>query len=431
MKTVEFLLSAAVLFFGFVPHGRAGARGPEREPTRGPSGTSAVDVRELGAKGDGKADDTAAFLAATARARAGGGVVFVPRGRYRLSQPLRLDNLSLTGPGGQAWPADIDALPALIPTHRDAPAVILGAGGALRGLDITYHWDGEPDGGPPAVLISGIGAMIRDLRIRYAWDGILTDGEHNVGRVNIENVFMVSIRNVGVRLTGTWDVPRLCNIEVWNAGPVPRGLREGTGFLLGKNDLVRMTDCFVFGMHWGFRFEDTLEGCKIEGGTWGVLSGCATDFCAIGMWVDGRHTVSVSGGSFWDHQESLVVTGDTARVRVTGSELKSNGAPAVRVRSCDHTVLTGCSLLRPMKTFDAPAVLLEGGRVVLGANHIESYGPGVVLDPGVGSAVITGNTIDAHGRAAIIDRRDPESTVVIESNAVIPAPKKPTAPQVP
>ncbi|NOY80746.1 MAG: hypothetical protein GXP31_07050 [Kiritimatiellaeota bacterium] len=421
MRAVELLPAAGLLGALVFTGGAVG--GAERAAT-GAVEASAVDVRALGAKGDGKADDTAAFLAAISRAHSGDGVVLVPRGRYRISRPLRLDKVALNGSGVRAWPADVDALPALIPTHRDGPAIILGAGGALSGLGITYHWDEEPDEGPPAVLISGIGATIRDLRIRYAWDGILTDGEHNVGRVNIANVFMVSIRNVGIRITGTWDVPRLCNIEVWNAGPVPRGLRAGTGFLLGKNDLVRMTDCFAFGMHWGFRFEDRIEGCKIEGGTWGVLNGCATDFCAIGMSVKGGHTVSVSGGSFWNHQESLVVEGGDARVRVTGSELKSNGAPVVRVRSCDHAVLTGCSLLRPMKTFDAPAVLLEGGRVVLGTNHIESYGPGVVIESGVRSAAVTGNMIDSHGHAAVVDRRGPQSTIVIESNAVTLSSKK-------
>ena len=45
-----------------------------------------------------------------------------------------------------------------------------------------------------------------------------------------------------MRLTGTWDVPRLHNIEVWNAGasePGNRGLEHGTGFLLGKMSWAR------------------------------------------------------------------------------------------------------------------------------------------------------------------------------------------------
>ncbi len=46
----------------------------------------AVSVKAFGAKGDGETDDTAAFQAAIAKQ----GKVFVPRGSYRLSEPLAL-----------------------------------------------------------------------------------------------------------------------------------------------------------------------------------------------------------------------------------------------------------------------------------------------------------------------------------------------------
>ncbi len=127
-----------------------------------------VNVRTLGAKGDSKADDTPVFLTAIARAQAGGGVVLVPRGRYRISQPLELDKITLTGSGDWAWPADENVLPIIVPIHRDGPAIILNGGSSLRGIDITYVWKNEPTNGPAAILITGIGATIRDIRIRFA-----------------------------------------------------------------------------------------------------------------------------------------------------------------------------------------------------------------------------------------------------------------------
>lgn len=49
------------------------------------------DVTKYGAKGDGLSDDTAAVEAAIqAAAKAGGGQVYLPLGKYRLSHPLRL-----------------------------------------------------------------------------------------------------------------------------------------------------------------------------------------------------------------------------------------------------------------------------------------------------------------------------------------------------
>ena len=378
-----------------------------------------IDVRSMGAVGDGQTDDTKAFVRAVEAARAKATHVYVPKGTYRLAETLTLQGVGVCGPDVGAWPADIQALPSIRPAYRDGPAFLLLAGGSLRGLDITYDWKGEPESGPPAVLISGIGVYVSNMRIKYAWDGILTDGVNNVGRLNIENVFMVSIRNVGVRVTGTWDVPRLSNIEVWNAGPVKHGMDRGIGFHLGKNDLIRITDCFVFAMHHGFLLEEHMEACEIEGGTWGLMNGCSTDYCPVGIEVRGRHTLSVAGGTFWEHQESLIVDGAEAMVRISGSELKSNGAPAVVVKNADNVVITGCSLLRPMDSFDPPAVVLNGGRTTLTGNHIESHGPGVTIGPKVSSAVISGNTIDAHGHAGIVDQHGEGSQVLIDGNLVL------------
>ncbi len=386
----------------------------------------AVSVRDHGAIGDGVTDDTAAFEAAIDAAADMGGYVYVPSGEYRVTRPLTLEGIGMTGPAVGAWPADIDALPAILPMHHDGPAVHLLAGGSVQGLDITYDWQGgEPEDGPPAILISGIGCLVRDMRIRYAWDGILTDGMHNVGRLNIQDVFMVSVRNVGVRVTGTWDVPALRNIEVWNMGPVPRPLEQGIGFHLGKNDLIRVTDCFAFAMGTGFLIEDEIEGLEIEGGTWGVLTGCSTDYCPVGVHVRGGNTVSISGGTFWEHGQSLIVDGEEARVRLTGAELKSNGAPAVEVRAADHVVITGCSLIRNMEGYDAPAVVWSGGRLVLQGNMIEARGAGVVIEEGRGAGLIQGNLISCQDGQAIVVDTGLEPAISVNGNQVMDIPPPP------
>lgn len=366
----------------------------------------AIDVRSLGATGDGVTDDTEAFLFAIERAKAERRPVFVPRGSYVVSQTLVLERIAVTGPPAAAWPSDVDALPSILPSHRDGPAFHLLAGGAIAGLDIAYRWNGQPEGGPPAILVSGIGVSIRDVRLRQPWDGILADGETNVGRSNIENVFMVTPLNVGVRMLGTWDATRLSNIEVWNTGAahLNRPFREGVGFHLGMNDLLRMTDCFVFGYHTGYLFEEKIEGCSIEGKTWGVMNGCTTDFCGRGIVIRGDHALSVSGGLFWNHWESLFAESGRSRVRVTGSELKSNGAAAVRVDQSAHVVVAGCTLLSPMRQHAPPSAVLGGGHVVLTGNHLETYGVGIVVLESVGSVVAQGNAIHTpRDRPAIVE----------------------------
>ncbi|MCS6775977.1 MAG: glycosyl hydrolase family 28-related protein [Chloroherpetonaceae bacterium] len=362
---------------------------------------SKIDVRDCGARGDGKADDTEAFETAVRQGRARRVPVFVPRGTYRLRRPIVLEDQALTGPDAGAWCADADALPVLLPQHRDAPGFILRAGASLQGICIRYAWKQEPESGPPAVRIQGIGVYLSRLKLMYPWDGILADGVSNVGRLNMEHIFIVSPRNIGVRVTGTWDAPTLRNIEVWNAGPVPRPLSRGIGFDLGKNDLIRLSDCFVFAMQTGFLLRDTIPGCRVTGGTWGVLNGCATDFCSVGIAVQGEHTVSISGGTFWNHHQGLIVDGSRARVRLSGVELKSNGAPAVEVRQADQVVLSGCSLLRTMEAHAGPAVHLRGGRTTLQGCHLQSIGDGIVMGAEVLSALVQGNTLQVGGRTVV------------------------------
>ncbi len=228
-----------------------------------------VNVRDFGARGDGNTDDTTAFERAIESAKSQGLAVFVPRGVYRTTRTLVVENVSITGPTPGVWCADTDVLPILLPKHRDAPCVLMKAGGGLQALCIRYDWEREPDSGPPAVVVGGVGAYIGYVKIMYCWDGIMADGVSNIGRLNVENVFIVAPRNIGLRVTGTWDAPTIRNVEVWNLGPVPRPLEKGIGFDLGKNDLLRMSDCFAFAMHTGYLLRDSIPGSSITGGTWG------------------------------------------------------------------------------------------------------------------------------------------------------------------
>lgn len=73
----------------------AAPRAVRASPARG-----RVSVADLGARGDGAADDTAAFRAALARAQ----VVDVPPGAYRIEAPLRIgDGQILRGAGRSGW----------------------------------------------------------------------------------------------------------------------------------------------------------------------------------------------------------------------------------------------------------------------------------------------------------------------------------------
>ena len=116
---------------------------------------------------------------------------------------------------------------------------------------------------------------------------------------------------------------------------------------------------------------------------------------------------------------------NNARVRLTGAELKSNGAPAVEVRAADHVVITGCSLIRNMEGYDAPAVVWSGGRLVLQGNMIEARGAGVVIEEGRGAGLIQGNLISCQDGQAIVADTGLEPAISVNGNQAMDIPPPP------
>src|SRR5207248_9013059 len=69
--------------------GVATPTGPLRSQVQHPAAGGLADVRSFGAKGDGIADDHSAVQAAVDAVRAGGGgIVWFPRGRYRVGSTV-------------------------------------------------------------------------------------------------------------------------------------------------------------------------------------------------------------------------------------------------------------------------------------------------------------------------------------------------------
>ncbi len=353
-----------------------------------------IDVRALGAQGDGVADDTDAFERAIARAQQSlaGGAVQVPPGRYRITRTLTLKSVMLQGATGGAWNSDSPAVPVLTLTNREQPGLRLEAGGAVHGLMLDTHWGGQPIGPrPPAIELSGVGCRVTETKIWNAWDAIMADGKNNVGRALIEKCFIVNVHNTGVRMTGTLDSSWISKVEVWSPAS-ETFLKQGVGFLLGQNDVLLMSDCFVFKAWRGYRFMDKIPGCTVKGGTWGSLSNCSADFSDKAISVEGAHTISISGGTYWTHFGALRIEGAGAQVRVSGAELGANGVPAVEILSGRAVTLSGCQIRRVMRKFDGPALRITGGHVA-----------------------VTGNVIECSARALEISRK---ATVTMSGNLV-------------
>ncbi len=68
-----------------------------------------IDIRDFGAKGDGKTDDTSAFQNALEKAGENGGVVSVPPGQYRLNGIISIpEGVALEGSWPGPHPSQLD-----------------------------------------------------------------------------------------------------------------------------------------------------------------------------------------------------------------------------------------------------------------------------------------------------------------------------------
>ena len=353
-----------------------------------------VSVRDTGAVGDGVADDTTAFQSAITKAKVKNESVVVPPGTYRITGTLVLNRQALIGATSGTWNADSCSLPKIQVAGTSGPCVRLQGGGSVRGLQFSYDWGGQqPSSRPTTIELAGVGCRVSEVKISGAWDAIMADGSSNVGRSIVEKCFIVNVHHIGVRFLGSWDCSWISKVEVWSPNSTTFA-SSGVGFLLGKNDVLLMSDCFVYKAQIAYQLLNTIPGCTVTGGTWGTFSNCAADFSSYGIKMEGGHGVSLSGGTYWTHFGAIWVTGTGGKLRMSGLELRANGGPALKVEGGDLVTITGSQIKRENSSFTVPAVSVTGGSatVVTGC-VITSTSTGDEIAPGLSDVVVANNVV--------------------------------------
>jgi len=353
-----------------------------------------VSVRDTGAVGDGVADDTTAFETAITKAKSNGQSVVVPPGTYRLTRTLTLGQQALVGAIVGTWNADSSSLPKILVQCTSGPCIRLQSGGTVHGLQFTYDWGGQsPSARPPTIELAGVGCRVSELRISNAWDAIMADGSSNVGRSIIEKCFIVNVHNVGVRFLGSSDCSWISKVEIWSPSSSTFPV-SGIGFQLAKCDALIMSNCFVFKANICYHLVNQISGCSITGGVWGTFLNCTADFSTIGMQIEGEHGVSLEGGTYWTHYGGMLVKAGSARVRISGVELRANGGPSLEVQGGDFIAITGSQLRRDASGFTQPALRVTGGNgtVVTGC-VIHCWSSAIEVSPGLPGIVIADNLV--------------------------------------
>ncbi len=376
---------------------------------------SQYNVRDFGAVGDGKTDDTAAFQQALeAAGNAGGGVVLAPRGTYRIAGNLRVPmGVTLTG----IWQS--------VPSHagiRDAgqpkpeygttllaeagegsedgpPFIALTTNSTLRGVVIYYPKQDPtavPKPYPYAVAMRGNNPSILDVELLNPYNGI--DASENQ-RALIRNVHGQPLRR-GIYVDQIYDIGRIENVH-WNPWwsmhpPLIEWQRaNGEAFIFGRTDWHYVLNTFCFGYRIGYRFIETPKGV-CNGNFLGIGADDCQEACVMveqsapmGLLITNGEFVSFHGPN-----PTMVVVGPkhTGTVRFVNCSYWGPNKQIARLAGRGTVGFSDCTFMQWDKDKEGRAALqVESGTVLVRGCEFRDSGKQASLGPNVRRAVIAEN----------------------------------------
>jgi len=357
------------------------------------------DVSEAGAKGDGAADCTGIFQGLLDDAgKAGGGIVNVPAGRFRIMGHLRIPaNVTLQGifrvPPTPA-PGGFDKLTGSVllayegrGSTNGEPFIRLGGNNAaIIGLIIAYpEWkqtDVPPLPYPPCVASTDTENVgIQECCLLNPYEGISLV---RAARHLVRNVTGYPIKR-GLFVDECYDIGHIENIHYWPFGvayqpddPYCKWINtQGVAFELARTDWHYIHNTFCFGYGIGYKFSKSAHGASN-----GNFLGLGADSCRRAVLVEDAQPpgLLISNGEFvgrWGSLDSICVEigaeaeGKVSLVncsfwgpidrcvwmRASGGQFTANachfvdwdntgvGSPAIQV-DAGRALVTGCTFSR-------------------------------------------------------------------------------------
>lgn len=311
-----------------------------------------ANVRDFGARGDGRTDDTQALQHAIAR---GDGLLHFPRGDYLISRPLQIalethGRIALDGSGGAARLLMTGAGPALhlIGTHR-------------RTADPSHFaegvWQRERCPTVNGIAIVGRHAQADGIRIEGAMQPTLTrvlirrcrHGIHLATRdrnVLIADCHVYDNSGIGIfldRVNLHQTIIHGCHVSYCKQGGIQVLNGEVRNLQICSNDIeynydtrARTSADVLFDCREGTLREGTLVGNTIQarqspGGANVRLLGAADHPNAVGLFT-------ISGNLIGSQERALDLQACRAVV-VSGNSIYSGYRHAVWAERCEHLVL--------------------------------------------------------------------------------------------
>ncbi len=378
-------------------------------------------VTQGGAKADEVTDNTAAFQQTlAAAAQAGGGIVEVPAGRYRIHGTLSIpQGVTLQG------------------TYRVPPTISSKSDKPDGSVLLAYAGRGSQEG-PPFIRLAGRNSAIQGLIVVYPeWQQsevppvpyppcVLSENTENVAVQECcflnpyEAIKMVRahrhlIRNVtgypsyrGIYVDECYDIGHIENVHLWPFGvayqaedPYCKWVNtQGVAFELARTDWHYVLNTFCFGYGVGYKFSQSQAGA-----TNGNFLGLGADSCRRAVLVEQAQPpgILITNGEFvgrWSSTDSVCVEiGEQMEGKLSLVNCSFWGPidRCVWMRSpFGHFSADACHFVHwDNRNVGSPAIQLDAGKAIVQACTFDQEGTQVQTGAKVRSAILVAN--QAHG----------------------------------
>lgn len=401
------------------------------------SAADVLSVLDFGAKADGKTDDTAAFQKALdAAGKAGGAVVYAPRGNYFFSGHLNFPPAVTLKGVWESVPAHNGIRDAGLPKPTDdgttflvtesagseggSPFITLNHNCTLKGVVIYYpeqNVDAEPKPYPYAIAMRGKNPAVLAVELLNPYNGIdATQNERHL----IRDVHGQPLRR-GIFVDHIYDIGRIENVHFnpwWSMKPKLFAWQQANGeaFIFGKSDWQYVYNTFCFGYNVGYKFIKTKSGdCN------GNFLGIGADDCFTALEVEQCSPIGllISNGEFVsfhgpDPTMIRVGTNNTGSVRFVNSAFWGPCNQIAKIAGKGTVGFSDCTFVHWDRNQEGRAAIqAEGGSVLVRGCEFQENKPQVALGVSVRRAVITENLI--RGKERITNNS--KGNVVIANNA--------------
>jgi hypothetical protein len=383
-----------------------------------PSGRARWNVVEAGAKGDGRTDCTGVFQELLdAAGRAGGGVVEVPAGRFRIDTRLRipayvtLEGIYRVPPTSSPTPTAPPAGSTLLAyagrgSAEGEPFIRLAGNHAtLAGLAIVYpEWkqtDVPPIPYPPCIASQDTENVgVQECLLLNPYEGIRFVRAH---RHLIRNVTGYPIRR-GIFVDECYDIGHIENIHFWPFGvtyvadnPYCKWINtQGTAIELARTDWQYVLNTFCFGYGIGYRFSKSKEGSAN-----GNFVGLGADSCERAVVVEQAQPPGLLfvNGEFvgrWSSTNAIcldILPGAEGKVSLVNCAFWGPIDRCVRMRSpVGQFTASACNFVHwDTRSVGSPALELDAGRAIVQGCTFAQDNLHVAIASNVLSAIITAN----------------------------------------